>query len=445
MIDVTIRRLSVTTHGTPQDGVLVGRLLADMAAERLDRALRGLSLPAGIWCVRRIDVRVPLDLARTEPGLAEEWAAALARSLPQALATGTDVVHYAHLGAALADLVRGAATGQVSRMWAWQQAGALRDGDPRPDANPAAAVLTVLRRHRAMTPAVLTSAILDAGLPALHRLLGESGWQAVAGLLPGIADPPAHALGAQATATRTSDSGPAHPGSQVPLSASEGSGGLDSTVLASPMADGSPVPDGVARPVPGEGADADVRALAGQLLALSPLTELIRRSGLRPSWRTRRVWAFLAVLAADPSLATGSGRAAAVIAAAADLLADDSPQTSPVPARVPDRASHELPCRDSHSLAARAPYEPGEPNESGARDRHWESDAPNGELDLPGEDRADHGHRTRWAGLLFLLGTARAAGLPDAVLADPVFATRPLPWVLQGLALRLIPVSYTHL
>jgi hypothetical protein len=51
------------------------------------------------------------------------------------------------------------------------------------------------------------------------------------------------------------------------------------------------------------------------------------------------------------------------------------------------------------------------------------------------------GRPTDWAGLLFLLATADRAGIPDAVLDDPALASRPLPWALQGIALRLVPTT----
>lgn len=48
---------------------------------------------------------------------------------------------------------------------------------------------------------------------------------------------------------------------------------------------------------------------------------------------------------------------------------------------------------------------------------------------------------TAWAGLLFLINSAAEAAVPEAVLDDPALEARPLPWVLHGIARRLVPAA----
>jgi hypothetical protein len=66
--------------------------------------------------------------------------------------------------------------------------------------------------------------------------------------------------------------------------------------------------------------------------------------------------------------------------------------------------------------------------------------------DDPGPDQAtvtpdpEPGAPTNWAGLLFLLNAATAAGLPGVLETDAQLAARPLRWSLHQLALRLVPI-----
>jgi hypothetical protein len=46
---------------------------------------------------------------------------------------------------------------------------------------------------------------------------------------------------------------------------------------------------------------------------------------------------------------------------------------------------------------------------------------------------------TEWAGLLFVLGAAPDAGIPQRLLTDPVLAERPLSWLLTELGRLLLP------
>ncbi|MGH7744922.1 MAG: hypothetical protein ACREQ5_08980, partial [Candidatus Dormibacteria bacterium] len=109
MTELVISRLSATVPGSSDDqdrGPRVQRLLARIAEHRLDDALGGVTLPAGDWCVRRVDVALPLDLDRPDPAIEAQWARALVDAVRAALADGSpDVVHFRRMPEALADLV----------------------------------------------------------------------------------------------------------------------------------------------------------------------------------------------------------------------------------------------------------------------------------------------------------------------------------------------------
>jgi hypothetical protein len=54
-----------------------------------------------------------------------------------------------------------------------------------------------------------------------------------------------------------------------------------------------------------------------------------------------------------------------------------------------------------------------------------------------GGTEGDRVHPTEFAGLLFLIATAPAADVPEAILDEPAFAARTLPWVLHHVATGL--------
>ena len=68
------------------------------------------------------------------------------------------------------------------------------------------------------------------------------------------------------------------------------------------------------------------------------------------------------------------------------------------------------------------------------------SPAPEDETDDAGPDSGLRGLPTEWGGLLFLLNLAPAVGLPHALLADPDLGGRSLQWLLQAVAVTLLPV-----
>ena len=402
MTELTVRRLSVTARadeGAWETGRL-DRLMRRVAEDRLDLVVRAAGLPSGIWCLRRLDVPVRLDPARPDPALEEAWAAALVAALRKAMVPGSaDAVRYASEREALLDLLCGAATGRTARAWAWRRAGVLRAGDPEPDRAPKPLLLALLLRYAHQAPALVTDAADRVGLPALHRALGTDGWSVVAEAVR------AAALGEAVT------------------------------VSGRPASEG-PLPTG-SRAVTGAGADPSVvAALAGALLSGSRLAARALRPGLRPTAAVVEAWAVLTVAEADASVLRRPEAAEVVSAVARSLgRAPEQPPQTPVVRPAPDGT------RLTERNTADNPV-PTEPRRRDPADGRVPASvpavppAPVVTL-LPDGDPEDPGRPTSWAGLLFLLATAAAAGIPDTVTDGPVLAARTLPWVLQGVALSL--------
>ncbi|MEV7888948.1 hypothetical protein ACWD3I_20220 [Streptomyces sp. NPDC002817] len=410
MTELTVRRLSVaartdegTDEGTWGPGRL-GRLLRGVAEHRLEHVVRAAGLPGGIWCLRRLDVPVRLDPARPDSALEEAWAEALVAALRTALASGSaDAVRYAGAWDGLLDLICSVTTGRTARSWAWRQVGLLRAGDPEPDRAPRALLLALLHRYARQAPALVADAAERVGLPALHRALGTDGWQTVAESV-------------RAAACGGVISGGGHSGHGGPLFAG-------SRAVARTHAEAAPVV-----------------ALAKALVAASRFATRAGRPGLRPASGTVEAWAVLVVAEADPSVLRRS-QAPEVVAAVTHLLGG-------TPASVVGRRTS-----GGARPTERTPAKDGADAVLSGGSRHQDPDgglappsvpaAPPAPLvtPLPDDDPEDPGRPTSWAGLLFLLATASAAGIPDTVLADPVFAGRTLPWVLQGVALSLVPTG----
>ncbi|HET6208887.1 MAG TPA: hypothetical protein VFD94_00815, partial [Jatrophihabitans sp.] len=142
MTDLHIAVLSAST--TAGDEPRVRRLLTGVAERRLEQALAGLELPAGEWCIRRLDVPLLLSDRQGDSAVELDWARALAAALREALDQAADLVHYPRPVAALTDLLVGMAIGRTERLWAWRQLGIVQAGDPDPVGAPAAATLAAL-------------------------------------------------------------------------------------------------------------------------------------------------------------------------------------------------------------------------------------------------------------------------------------------------------------
>jgi hypothetical protein len=426
---LSIRRLSVSAHlpdGRRDQVTRIDRMLSELAGDRLERALRDAPLPPGTWCVRRLDVLVRLDLERADVTLAAAWAAALVGALRRALDGGSpEVVRYRRERDALVDLVCGAATGRLGRAWAWTRLGLLGPSDPPLERAPGQAVVAVLRRHPEQALGVVVSAARQVGLPALHLALGPAGWAALA------------------------------------------------AVVRSAVGGGMVRPPRATAAAPGRDHAGAGAALAGALVAASRLAGLLRDSRLRPDPGSLDAWALLVVAEADPSMLRRQVGGAAVTAVAR-ALGGQAHQAHQ--ARQARQARQAPPPAGAGAAAGRRPgRDParplrigghrGGPGPADGQGPEGEparrlSPAPGaGEARRPGDqapssapappddgpwsrdDRDPVTHATEWAGLLFLLATAAEAGIPDAVVGNPVLAQRPLPWILQGIGLRLVPVD----
>ncbi|KJK59278.1 hypothetical protein [Saccharothrix sp. ST-888] len=403
---VSIERLTTTLHPGAAEALSASRLdgpLRHLVGGCLAQALDALRLPPGRWCVRRIDVTVPLDPGRTDAALASSWSEVLAAAIERAVRDGSgEVVHYRHEIDLLAEFVAGSAAGRTERSWAWRQAAVLRPGDPSPSTAPGAAILTALTRSPQHAAAVLLRAAAECGLPALDRALGRDGWQRAAALV-----------------ALASWSEPARPGSGHNHGPGPGSSPGHRTGH-------------------GEAAAEVQQALARRLVNGSRLAELVRRSRLRPEPGTLAAWAVLVVAETDPASLHRRPHPALPAVLAGELTArpgrpawraprapeqrvpDDLPETEltqgHIPSHITRSTTEEAPPAPAPSaVPAPAPADPGPPGET------------------------DGGVPTSWAGLLFLLATAAEAGLPDRILDEPALAARPLRWALHSVGRALLP------
>lgn len=444
MTQLIVRRLTASARAA--DEPRVRRLLAGLADSGLDRALAGAGLPAGDWCLRRVAVTVPMEDDRGDAWLEEQWSAALIAALRQLIGRGNgDAVHYPRPVDGVADLLAGAAAGRTEREWAWRQLGLLAAGDPSVAAAPRAAAVAAVRRRPELALAALTGAIQRVGVEALHRLLAPGGWTEVA------------------AAVRAAH-GPGVPGSLAEHT---------------PESGGPGVPGSLAERTPESGREVD--RLAEDVLDRSRLAAAFRRARIRADPETAAAWAVLAGAEAEPALTRRPAANAVLARLAAAFGGPPAPkhrtedavrvrdQARPVADRarpVADRPTIEDGPDDAGRVAtasrsdvrrttapdlppAERPAVDPEPAPSASRTRAGRTtrDSRPADSDQPGP-ASDDGEsaelwRTPWAGLLFLLATTTAAGVPDELLADEALADRPLGWTLHHLGCRLVPAAPT--
>jgi hypothetical protein len=422
MTEVRIDRLSATATEWPEPEE-VPQMLRHIAADRLGNALRENPLPSGDWYVRRIDVAAELDPERPLSALETDWADRIVTALRVSLRDGSsNVVRYVRPEAAVDDLLAGLATARFEHVWAWQQVGLLKAGDPEPHSDAAAVCLLVLGRLPHGRVAALARLVDGVGVPALHRLLGTRGWVTAAALV-------------------AAESGVSWTPSREPRPVED----LASQDLADPEVMDRPL----------------AQALAASIVATGGLATAFRGSSLRPDAQALQAWAMLAIAAMDPSLLRRESRLTLLVeevgrrlrpvatpglatgraSAPPGLPGTRRPATIPVttgsghdPAPVqgrsiahPDPASRpgaQDPTRVDASATARTEMESSlnEPSQDPVTDAGFE------------------GATSRWGGLLFLLNSAAGAGLPDLLDAPP-FLTRPTPWVMRELGLALVPAA----
>ena len=466
MTTLSIGRLTATVPrlpGEPDLGRQVEVMLADATGRPLDQALDARRLPAGHWFLRRLDMRLTLDLHRAGPGTEQQWADAVALALHEAMLSGR-AVHYGSDCDALADLVASAAVGRLDNEWAWRELG-LVDGAVSGPAG--RVVLTAFGRHPELALAAMITAIQRAGTSAVHRMLGSSGWLELARLVYG-----------------------AHTGRLAPAwlaVAADAAAGPDAAAPGA-TAEAGPEPT---RPgaAPSEMAGRTARIADGEL------GRCFRRARLRPDPAAALAWAVLAAAETEPALLMQPGAESAVRQLAAALLVGSIPAdrarsradrptaaSAPTPAAgtptpaaggaaadgaVADRAisgaagarhgttggGHDAadtvsgrpgPVATSPAAEAAGPAKAVTPDRTvrvagnGARRDGMHADPSDGP-DLPDERRP--GWPSEWAGLLHLYQTAAEADVPAAVLADDALSTRPLAWVLHSIACLLVPAE----
>jgi hypothetical protein len=457
MTDLVIDRLDARAAvASPDDEARVHTLLSDLTGHRLDEALAAASIPHGHWCVRRLNVALDLDPGRGDAALGRGWAQVVTGALLAALSTDSaDVVCYHRPADAVTDVVAALAHGRLDRHWAWRSMGVLTAADPDPGTDPADAALAALTHdHVAALPA-LTAAVDRAGLPAVHRLLGEPGWLRAASLILA-------ATGAQ-------------PATWLVVDDAEPPAEAEATSRVRPVLDG--------------------------IVARSRFAAAWRRSRLRPAPATARAWAVLAAAEAEPALFRRPG-AQAVLRQLPAVLGEPSVPTatwvtrterteatapepatasavvSSQPAPEPDRGvgdqpgAGRFPDRRSgvafEPLADRVPHETADPGvvdgtEPAARPAAGTASfhprtgmagrgssvtdqvpdgnaAPPAPLTAPTapaphdqDTDVSAGLPTDWGGLVYLLAVAAAAGIPDELLDDDELDRQPLSWILYHL------------
>ena len=432
MSELTIGRLTATVHAKPgseNSGGPVDRMLRRLAEQRLEAALVDAQLPAGDWCVRRVETIVRYDPRDHESDIEAAWAGAVLASLCETLHTANgDIVHYRRPGDAVADLITSITMRRLERVWAWRQMGLLGQGDPEPGVDPAGAVLAAVARRPDLALAAVAAAVSAAGAAALHRTLGTEGWLGLATIV--------------ATAAGCHRS--------------------DAELLLGP-AGSSADPRQVA---------ADLVARAQEASATSGLARAFRRAGLRPRPAALRAWAVLALAECDPAVLRVAHAGALVDAVASALAAADKPdglvtppaatptrRPSAEPGRVTTQPSPDSPAPTEDALPPSAPavgrdegsddraeagtVERVTHNDAGTVERTDAADSPSPPEPVaePATDGNRVGAFSDWAGVLFMLATAEAAGVPDLLLDDPRLGARSVRWSLHRLALLLTPAA----
>lgn len=430
---VTVDATTLTGHEPQPDGGPeawargFGAGVAEAAADGLASAWEHADVRAGLWCVRRLDLRIDIDGPDARGQLSRLWVPLLMAEVARALDASADVVHYNNEVAAVADTVHRLSIGDHTRSWAAEMLGLTRPGD---GPGPGDAVLAVLARRPETALAAVTE-VVRLDVAALDRILGPEGWT-------GLARITWQAAGDARTAMPLDPSvaGPTHGRPGIELEASAG----DLT--------------------PEHAAATDSAGLFSGLLRLP-----------RPAAPTLDAWAVLIALAVDPAVA-GRSDAARRVAAVRDVL---TPHRSSHPLAATHRPSPATPGPGSAATrngpSERGPRADGEPLRASpderATPRHPAPgrEAPHDEaaslaaptesrsastarqasdLRLGGAERSFDGPdgsagagsapTTSWAGLTFLLNAAPDIQLPARLVAQDCCADRPIWWVMHALA-----------
>lgn len=453
MTNLTIRHLGAEVPAdleqTGQERVdRLLRLVASGALEERDATFANLS---GDWFVRRIDLQLDLASDESESRAAGRLASLIADAVRDLVPDGINVLHFRSRSRLLLDVTVGLTTGDLTRAWAWRQAGLLPPADPDLAFRPGAAILAALGREPRLAVPVLVRTVEHTSIRAVDAALGPDGWAALAGLV--------------------------RPGWRA-WSAS--------MPLASPAAP----------PAPPHPAGARLVQRAAAVLAASSLASAVRPGLTIADDRTASALAVLVLTEADPaadlgllepvaagltsSVSPGPRPAAAEPHPVGGLNAAPRSGTLNVPAPVAGAAPTRPPSggravdsggngrQDAQLTEVRHPHigtagalptrlpaveaptaigdPPARPAGGGVGSSAGGATPGGGLLDFspqssPQDSDTEQGAATNWAGLLFALNAAPTAHLPEAVETDARLVGRPLRWVLHQLALRLVPVA----
>lgn len=384
----------------------------------------------GEWCIRRLDVTVPVRLTDTDASIARQWSSSLVAAVRQLTSCGSpELVHYSQRRDALVELVSDTVSGRPDRAWAWEHVGVRSPSDPSPWHAPLDAILVALCRAPHETLPVIAATCRRIGLPSLDRVLGADGWIAVIEIVTGVANADAStrrivALTHDASATDHADRVGGHARRSAASAASQ--------------------------------------RIARAVTSTSTIFEHVRRSRLRPDAIRSWAWALLASIEVEPSIArrrdgdevislvasaiASVGANSAGLVGGTDVASGDRAGRDVAAGRVDrsvpfDPALEESPRRsiDTARLVGDA-SSPADlrPGESGA-------DVEAVDSGTDGVRRRDGGPTTSgataWAGLMFLLNVAADGDLIAELIDADELVDRTTRWTLHALARELLPLG----
>jgi hypothetical protein len=360
--------------------------LAEVLAHELERAVDRLGIPDDeLVCIQSLHVPVRLRLTMTDAALARTWSTVLAERIGRAAAGSPShgVVRYPSRGSALLDFAVGVASGNLSRAWAWSQLGLCRPLKRAGEATALAELMLALLAE----PAVI--------VPALVHL---ADLQLLAGLVSRI------------------DLADWRPLAEVALRQA----GVDIS-LESVQSLRSSSPTLLRR----------ARRLVFESRIASAIVE--RRGEAEPR---ASALAALMILESDPGIVgAGGAETGKLLAAVADEIREARDEPREAPARANGRRDSVAKAADGKPkvVEVRRPLEV-EASPALACPRLTPPPAFEPNPLAPLRPSA----RTRFGGLLFLVGVVDDLDLPPEIAARAARSERSMRWYLHQLALRLV-------
>lgn len=448
------------------------------ATPRLDRVLRAV-LEDGVEnalarsgvpvheeiCIRSAHVPVRLKSASADTALIGTWSVGLADTIQRTIQDGgPDVVRYRTRNHALLDLLLGVASADFRHAWAWRMLGLWTlDDQPSTSAGGPEAVRALVA-HPASVVAALAGAARAGALARLAAVVPPSAWLELVRA----------ALGAS----------PLSPGGVRRLLSEAG---LDVGEAAAPgrdRGDGAPRPgpfvatDGPpADPAPLDPSRDGAASVVRRAKRVAGRSEIARALRTVPAHDARLAFllSVLAVLEGEPSALEGDGAWASVLVGQVlrESLGEGGPGTVEGDGgRGPGSVATDGSTRHRHGGGAQedavgaatdrtrrggpeeSPEAPGVGDGRPERGARSEPTSPES-VDAPVRDGQEPDEEapaaapltdveatpTEWGGLLFLLHVVDELGLPAEILSADVFGSRSLPWVLHGIARRLLDLD----